>query len=104
MIAVAGAPPKEGLGCVPKPHPQRVTTIQAACGTKSPCLQHHRLAGRTWRDSTILKITEHAAPKPTMMWRKPKQHARPMWSALASQSRATYARENIAPTFPKSIT
>jgi len=64
----------------------------------------HRLAGRTWRDTTSWELTKHAAPIPTLMCRKPKQRARPILSALASPSRATYAPENIAPTFQTSPT
>merc|ERR1712238_82355 len=64
----------------------------------------YQLAGRTWRDTTRHQRKIPAAPKLTCMWRKPKQHAWLIWSALVLPNRATYARETIAPIFPKTPT
>merc|ERR1712161_119335 len=63
----------------------------------------HRLAGRIWKESMRKQRTQNAANQPMMIWRKPKQRVWPIKSALASLSRATIAKENIAPTFPRML-
>merc|ERR1712238_228168 len=62
-----------------------------------------QLAGRIWKESMRKQRTQNAANQPMMIWRKPKQRVWPIKSALASLSRATIARENIAPTFPRML-